>query len=261
MGLVHVVRKGKTMGKALIVGYGVVGRNLYRELGALDLSVNDKYKGIGGCGGRYDVAFVCVDTPRTDSSACDTSEVWNAVEENDAGVYVIKSTVLPGTTDEIRERTGKRVVFSPEYYGGTPHCNNFEFDFTILGGPKEDCVEVIQLLQGAYDARHRFAMTDSKTAELAKYMENAWLATKVSFCGQFFEIASGLGVSYEELRELFVMDPRVNPSHTFVYGDHPWWESHCLDKDVPAIAEFADAPLLRSVIGFNEGMRDTYAAS
>ena len=86
-------------------------------------------------------------------------------------------------------------------------------------------------------------------------MENAWLATKVSFCSQFFEIAQKEGVIYEELRELFILDPRVNPSHTFISRDHPYWESHCLDKDVPAIALSEDAQLLKAIIEFNENMK------
>ena len=48
------------------------------------------------------------------------------------------------------------------------------------------------------------------------------------------------------------MDPRVNPSHTFVYDDHPYWDSHCLNKDVPSLAHWADAELIKAVIDFNE---------
>lgn len=186
---------------------------------------------------------------------CNITEVENAVRENDADIYVIKSTVLPGTTRQLKALTGKRIVFSPEYYGATQHCNNFEFDYTILGGEKEDCVAVIQVLQEVYDGRHQFRITDSTTAELTKYAENSWIATKVSFCNQFARIADQCGVCYEEMRELFLLDPRVSPSHTFVRRDAPYWSSHCLDKDVPAIAEFADAPLLKAVIEFNEGCK------
>lgn len=243
----------------LIVGYGVVGRNLAEELSALRPARYDKYKGIDERHGRYRVAFVCVDTPLM-GDTLDATEVWNAVRDNDADVYVVKSTVPVGTTDRIRMETGKRVVFSPEYYGGTQHCNNFDFDFTILGGSPDDCAEVQQLLQRVYDGRHVFRITDARTAELAKFMENSWLATKVSFCNQFADIAESSGVRYEQLRELFVLDPRVNPSHTYVYRDHPYWESHCLDKDVPAIANDFDAPLLRSVIEYNESRKAQYAA-
>jgi UDP-glucose 6-dehydrogenase len=160
--------------------------------------------------------------------------------------------VLPGTTDGLCYETGKDVIFSPEYYGGTQHCNNYDFNFTILGGDRDSCTQVIQLLQRVYDARHQFKVTDTMTAELAKYMENCFLAAKVSFCNQFFNIAEEMGVCYEELRELFVLDPRVGASHTFVYRDHPYWDSHCLNKDVRALAQKMDAPLLDSIIRFNE---------
>ena len=247
----------------LIIGYGTVGHNLAMELDALDPDIVDKYK--PECNRiclekaqEYDIAFVCVDTPRRNEDVpCDMSEVFASVHEYPAKIFVIKSTVLPGTTEQIQAiETGKDIIFSPEYYGGTQHCNNFQFDFTILGGKKEACRKVAQVLQRVYDARHRFVYTDYRTAELVKYMENAFLATKVSFCHQFFVLAKKYNVEYSELRELFIMDPRVNPSHTFVYEDKPYWDSHCLNKDVPAITEIGDALLLADVIKFNERMKD-----
>jgi UDP-glucose 6-dehydrogenase len=243
--------------RVLIVGYGIVGHNLSKELAALSPVVYDKYKGMDERvpGMRYDLAFICVDTPRTEDCPCDTSEVMDAILHNDAETFVIKSTVLPGTTDRLCAETGKPCVFSPEYYGGTQHANAYDYRYSILGGKREPCVKVIQKLQQVYDGRHTFRITDATTAELTKYMENAFLATKVSFCQQFFDIAQSLGVCYEELRELFVLDPRVNPSHTFVSREHPWWSSHCLDKDVPAIADAFDAPLIRAVVDYNESRK------
>ena len=249
------------MKNVLIVGYGVVGHNLEKDFKKINPDIYDKFKqeyNTKKDGLKYDFAFICVDTPFNDNGDCDITEVLNAINENDADVYVVKSTVLPNTTKKLAEKTGKNVVFSPEYYGGTQHCNNFDFNFTILGGDRTSCKKVIQLLQGIYDARHTFHITDSTTAELTKYMENSYLATKVSFCVQFYEIAKSLGVDYEELRELFLCDERVNKSHTFVYEDHPFWSSHCLNKDVPAIANFADAPFLKSVIEFNNIQKNKY---
>lgn len=239
----------------LIIGYGVVGHNLHKEYNKLFIDIYDKYKTQNNTKKsiKYKFAFICVDTPYIDeNNPCDISQVEAALQENDAEIYIIKSTILPGTTEMLKQKYNKRIIFSPEYYGGTQHCNNFKFDFTILGGEKEDCREVIQLLQDVYDARHTFRMTDSKTAELVKYMENSYLGMKVAFCCQFYDIAEKLGISYEELRELFILDERVNPSHTFVYKDHPYFSSHCLDKDIPAIANFADAELLKDILKFNE---------
>lgn len=246
------------MGDVLIIGYGVVGRNLEKELASLNPEIYDKFKTDYNTkvSGRYKLAFVCVDTPYTEKNVCDISEVKNAINENDADIYVVKSTILPGTTECLVKDTGKRVIFSPEYYGGTQHCNNYEFNFTVLGGERESCLKVIQILQRVYDARHMFKITDSKTAELTKYMENAFLATKVSFCGQFYLLAERYGVDYEELREVFVLDPRVNPAHTFIFRDHPYWDSHCLNKDVAAIAsDGKETQLLEAVIKFNEEMK------
>lgn len=242
----------------LIIGCGVVGKNLYKELESLHPDVWDiKFEeSLRPTKSHYNFAFICVDTPYTQEDINDLTQVKNAIKEWDADIYIIKSTILPGTTDFLKATTGKHIVMSPEYYGGTQHCNNFEFNFTILGGDKEDCLKVQQLLQNVYDARHTFHIVDSKTAELVKYMENSWLATKVSFCCQFYEIAKNQGIDYETLRELFILDPRVNPSHTFVYEDHPYWESHCLNKDVPAIAENEDAEFLKAMIRYNEKLKE-----
>ena len=127
------------MKKVLIIGYGTVGHNLAAELSALQPDIYDKYKPDENTrqdGERYDVAFVCVDTPYVPGECvCDTREVENAILENDADIFVVKSTVLPGTVAHLEEVTGKTVIFSPEYYGGTQHCNNFDFPFTSWAGP------------------------------------------------------------------------------------------------------------------------------
>lgn len=249
----------------LIVGYGVVGKNLHKEIAVLEPDLYDidssklpeNYKRKHE---TYDFLFVCVDTPYVSKEKpCDISAiegVFNRWKDNinPEGIFVIKSTVLPNKIGLLYRHT-PHIVYSPEYYGNTPHCNNFEFNFTILGGLRKDCVKVQQLLQTCYDGRHIFRITEPYTACLAKYMENCYLATKVSFCSQFFELAEQNGVCYEDLRELFILDPRVNPSHTFIDRGKPYWDSHCLNKDVRAIAETQNAEFLKNVIDFNEKMK------
>ena len=90
----------------LIIGIGTVGSNLAKELAVLKPHLYDKYKGIDARqdGIRYDAAFVCVDSPMTCDSTCDLSEVRSAIRENDADVFVIKSTVLPGLRRSWRRR-------------------------------------------------------------------------------------------------------------------------------------------------------------
>lgn len=242
----------------LIIGYGVVGHNLKEELIKLNPDVCDKYKGIEAKEKYHDFGWICVDTPLNENGYLDYNEVINAIQENDCGIYIIKSTVPVGITRHISLTTSKHIVFSPEFYGGTQHCNNFSFDFTILGGDKKDCIAVQQVLQEVYDGRHVFRITDSNTAEMVKFAENSWLATKVTFFCEFFRACERVDVAYEDLRELLLLDPRINPSHTFVYRDHPYFDSHCLNKDVPNIANQLDIELLKKIIEINEKSKKTY---
>ena len=253
------------IGKTLIVGYGTTGKNLHREIAALKPDTCDlKFKENYGTTtplrkhDNYDIIFICVDTPYVNNEKpCDLSAIKAVIKEwkgslVEGGIFVIKSTILPGTARCLEYEFNVNIVVSPEYYGNTYHCNNFDFDFTILGGRKSDCIRVQQALQHCYDARHQFKIVDHNTAELVKYMENCWLATKVTFCSQFALLAEHCGVDYEDLRELFILDPRVNPSHTFIDKDKPYWDSHCLNKDVRAITYTHNADFLLGMINFNE---------
>ena len=252
------------MKSVLIVGVGSIGSRLYEEYRRLSPDRYDPMKGYDEKRDiRYDFAFIAVDTPMNVDGSCDLSQVRIALDETDAEVYVLRSTVPLTTTDALRQGTGKRIVFSPEFYGMTQHSDEhtFDFSFTILGGPKADCNAVIQLLQEVYDARHRFRVTDSTTAELTKYMENTMLAAKVSLCVQLWEIANQYGVSYPEMRELLLEDTRFSRAHTFVYDEHPYWQSHCFDKDLAALVSAADAPLIENIVSYNQRCKARYGGS
>ena len=245
--------------KVLIVGYGNIGQKLFKEYEKLTPDVYDPYKGFTTKHEPYDVAFIAVDTPMEESGRCNLIQVRSAISETNAEILVLRSTVPPGTTKQLTEETGKCIVFSPEFYGTTKHSDEklYDFDFTILGGNKKDTEEVAQLLQNVYNGNHRFCFTDSTTAELTKYFENTMLAAKVSLCCQFYGIAKEFGVNYSEMRELLLQDHRFTRSHTFVYEDHPYWDSHCLNKDLPAIAHVSNAPLVEAIIKFNESQKSS----
>lgn len=227
--------------KLAIIGFGIVGKNMHKifpEAIIVDVAGNyprrlEEY---------VDVAFVCVPTPPGKNGECDTSIVETAIKENRADVFCVKSTVPPGTIDSLKIMTGgTRIVFSPEYWGETVDANCQDYPFVILGGERSACNVVAEAYKRKYPGRFRIKYTDDKTACLCKYMENCFLAAKVTFCQEFYRIASASGVDYDELRELFITDPRVNPSHTVVFRDQTYWESKCLDKDIPALVQYAQS--------------------
>lgn len=236
-----------------IIGYGNIGKHTYDELcNAGNIFIYDPYnpnynQPILKC----DIAFICVPTDMKDNGSCDTSIVETVVQNTNSDIIVIKSTIPVGTCDYLSQTYHKRIVFSPEYYGTTiqsPKAPNF----VILAGNKEDCREVAELYYKVKGAGFRIKFTDYKTAELAKYMENCFLALKVTFCCEFADIAKDFGISYPELRELFVMDERMGDSHTYVDSERPYYDSHCLNKDIPALVNQSDkALLMKSCMNIN----------
>lgn len=235
-----------------IVGLGAVGTGIQKMFP--DAAVYDEPKRIGTREdiNRCDVAFVCVPTPANEHGGCDTSIVESVVAWIDGPVIVIRSTVAVGTTRSLAEKYRKPIVFQPEY--GPAETPDHPFNdlrkirWLIFGGDRDACRVAARVWKDAYSADITIAMTTPETAELCKYMENAFLAMKVTFCNEFFELADRLGVDYDELRELWLLDPRIGKSHTFVYPDARGFGGRCLPKDLDAIIATADehgyAPLL-----------------
>jgi UDPglucose 6-dehydrogenase len=246
-----------------IVGCGFVGQAMLRLFG--ECPVYDPAKGrtdkdaINRC--RF--AFVCVPTPTGPRGTCDVSLVEETARWVESDLIVIRSTVAPGTTDRLRRETGKRIVFQPEYIGETvahPLLDHQAQGFSVLGGPIEDTSAVADLYKGLFHASHRFCFCPALTAEVAKYMENAFYATKVTFCNEFFDIARTFGVDYNELREVWLADPRISRDHTFVYPDDRGFGGKCLPKDTAAIIAASEQQgftpaLLRAVMAVNAKYR------
>ncbi len=217
------------------------------------------------------LAVICVPTPMKDDRSVDTSYVEDALSWLTTPLILMKSTVPPGTTDALRAKTGKALAFSPEYIGegkyevpywkDHPHPTDMKkHSFVTIGGPKEVTRALVPYFQRIMGAEPRIFQTDSTTAELAKYMENAYLATKVTFCNEFYDIANAFGVDYHELRELWLADGRIGRSHTAVFPFSRGFGGKCLPKDTNGIIERAKEKgyvphLLSAVVDANARIR------
>jgi len=238
--------------KIVIIGNGIVGNNMLKLFP--NAEVHDPPKNKIAVGHDYDIGFICVPTEKSPDGSCNTSIVERVIDEfwDKCKVLCLRSTVPPGFT----ERYEDRCIFQPEYYGGTQHANNNDYDFIILGGLLSMAAIVAEAYKEIFTGELKILTTNSRTAELCKYMENSWLATKVTFCNEWYRLAKKLNINYDELRELWLADPRINRSHTFIYGKHPFYDSHCLNKDLPAIIKASenvvDLRLLKAVVNINE---------
>ena len=108
-----------------------------------------------------------------------------------------------------------------------------------------------------YNSMVRFYFCDAMTAEVTKYMENAFYAVKVTFANEFHDIARAHGVEYNLLREIWLADPRISRDHTDVYPEARGFAGKCLPKDLRAIirsseARGVEATLLKATAEANE---------
>jgi UDPglucose 6-dehydrogenase len=247
-----------------IVGLGDVGRSVQKLFPEAT-----GYDGPLGIGSREavnqcDYAFIAVPTPSRADGGCDTSVVEEVVGWLETEVIIVLSTIPPGTTEALAQESGKRIVFQPTYGPGEtvehPFNDFHNVRWLILGGEREATGRVVELYKTVYNAETAIWQTDARTAELAKYMENAYLAMKVTFCNEFYDIAEHFDVDYNELRELWLQDPRMGRSHTFVYPEDRGYGGKCLPKDVAAIIHAASAEgyaprFLQAMAEVNEGLR------
>ena len=190
-----------------------------------------------------DFVFVCVPTPMKKDGSQDLSFVENFFKTAKEGpIYIIKSTVIPGTTNLLNEKfKNLKIIFSPEFLTErTAKLDILTQTRIILGGDKN----LTSKVRNIYDIRFKnktIIETDSLTAEYIKYMNNTFFASKVSIMNEFYRLAKQLGVDWETALYGFVSDQRIGDSHLNVPGPDGklGFGGTCFPKDINAFISFA----------------------
>ena len=187
--------------------------------------------------------FVCVPTPMYEDGSQDLSYVQSAFENaTDKPVYILKSTVLPGTTEGLSKQYPKfKIIFSPEFLTErTAKLDMLTQSRIILGG-ELSLTERAKTLFNQRFKINNIIQTDSKTAELTKYMNNTFFATKVSIMNEFKLLCDEIGANWEDAVRGFVSDGRIGDSHLNVPGHDGklGYGGTCFPKDVNALLSFS----------------------
>jgi len=187
--------------------------------------------------------FVCVPTPMKKDGSQDTSYIETVFETAIPGpIYIIKSTILPGTTEKLSKQYPKLdIVFSPEFLTErTAKLDMLTQARIVLGGKKNITSVVKKLFEQRFKNRH-IIETNSTTAEYIKYMNNTFFATKVSMMNEFKLLADKIGVEWDKALYGFASDGRVGDSHLHVPGPdgRKGYGGTCFPKDVSAFITFA----------------------
>jgi len=246
--------------KVRIVGYGWVGKAMHQLFP--DASIHDPILGYESTD-KADIAFICVPTPNLKSGALDGSIVEQAVAEAKEDFIIIRSTVMPGTTDMLMQKYGKNIVFQPEYLGETtnhPFTDQHARPFMILGGQVDDTFKAVQIYQHAYNANVKIRQCTALEAEVIKLSENRAIAFKVAQCQELYDACMAAGVNYYTVRDaVYGDDPRFNLWWTFVFPDARGFNSKCIPKDIYGWAAWAESngynpELTLTMLKINDGL-------
>jgi UDPglucose 6-dehydrogenase len=200
---------------------------------------------------KSDVIFVCVPTPMFESGECDLSIVNSVVREIsqysciDDKVVVIKSTVVPGTTEALASSyPDMNFVFNPEFL--TERSARLDFINTsriVLGSNKPHANNIVEELYRSRFTYTKIIKTDFGTAQLIKYMANCFFATKVSFMNEMFQICKAIDGDWDKALEGFITDGRIGNSHIDVPGHDGdfGFGGKCFPKDLNAMIKKAEA--------------------
>jgi len=198
-----------------------------------------------------DMTFVCVPTPMKHSGECDLSILNNALSEisecakslrKTDYIVVIKSTIPPGTTVELNKiYKNLSIVFNPEFLTEANAVDDYRNqNRIIIGGERPGTTLVRQMFSKAFP-KVPIIKTSSTIAEMIKYVTNTFLATKVSFANEMFEICQKLDIDYDKVIEYARYDERLGNSHWSVPGPdgHMGWGLSCFPKDLNALMHLA----------------------
>jgi GDP-mannose 6-dehydrogenase len=223
---------------------------------------------------RTDVTFVSVGTPTAADGSCDLTYVREAsrtigkalASKQDYHVVVMRCSIPPGTTldvvvPEIEAASGKKlgedfgVCFNPEFLReGVAVADFFAPPKTVIGASDDKAREVVEHIYGAIDKKAIF--TSIQAAEMVKYADNVWHATKVAFANEIGRVCKALDIDSHDVMDIFVKDLKLNLSPYYLKPGFAFGGS-CLPKEVRAVSFLGERlgvelPLIDSLITSNQ---------
>ncbi|NQS89367.1 UDP-glucose/GDP-mannose dehydrogenase family protein [Patescibacteria group bacterium] len=241
------------MYKIGIVGYGFVGKAVeYGFKQGNKIFIYDKFLpslSLEEVVKKSEVIFVGVPTPMTKAyKKIDLSIIEDvtarvvklALRNKVKPIIVLKSTIVPGTTRRlIKTLKYPRMVFNPEFLTEANYLQDFvNADRVVIGADNNEVKQWVVDLYRATFPKIPIFETDPTTAEVVKYVANTYLAMKVIFANEIYDLCEKLGVNYGEMKKMVVADERIYDSHLDITAQRGFG-GKCFPKDSVALLGLA----------------------
>ncbi len=226
------------------IGQGWIGKNYAddfenRGFDVVRYSLDEKYIQNAPLIPACDIVFIAVPTPTT-PEGFDASAVEQALSHIGKGkIAVIKSTILPGTTDSLQSKFSNiYVLHSPEFLVEKTAAHDAAHpNRNIIGVPRDtaeyrECAR--RVLEVLPRAPYETIMV-AKDAEFVKYAGNCFLFTKVMYMNMLYDLVTKMNGNWSHIKDAFIHDPRIGTSHTEpVHQSGRGAGGHCFIKDFEA---------------------------
>ena len=268
-----------------IIGFGILGKSIGYTL--CNNNIEYKHYDISDklCGSLDDIItennkntdsyyFLCLPTDALENGDLDTSsihETCKILNENctNRSHVILKSTVLPGTTEKLRQLyTNLHLVFSPEFLREkSSNDDMYNSKFILLGcdiqEDERNNIEMFEFFKYIFNHQQDLLIIykSNTTLELFKYTVNVFLATKVLFMNEIYLLSEKIGVDYSELQGLFSLDPRLGNSHFNIPNDGKFgFSGKCFPPNTRSLKYLQDSlglpsDLISSVINRNDEIK------
>ena len=239
-----------------IIGRGFVGSAVQfgfspntgcdAEVRVYDKNPNKSQNSLEEVVNESDFIFLSVPTPANLDGSVNldiVDEALSSVNEisNRDNIILLRSTMIPGSTTNFQKKYPKlNLVFNPEFL--TERSAKFDFinqSRYILGGATKHTAIVANMYRWRFGKSISVIETNTETAELIKYMNNCFFATKVSFMNEMKLISDACGADWNSAVDGFIRDGRIGHSHINVPGHDGklGFGGVCFPKDVMAMID------------------------
>ncbi len=218
------------------------------------LKISNDFLLINNC----DFLFVTVGTPQNTNGSIDLSIIKKAIstigeslkKNKKKPIIFVKSTVTPGTMKKIilpilekksNKKAGKDfgLISNPEFLQESSAIKDTKFPHVVvLGGYQTKFMKKAKMFFMKLHPNVPIIITNHETAEMIKYANNSFLATKISFINQLSNICQKIpGANIDDIAKTIGLDPRIGK---LFLNAGPGYGGSCLPKDMKALINFAN---------------------